>query len=111
MQVTACHVVSPDASEAERAQAEAWIATTLDDLEVDVEVDRRLIEATSVTRGIAKESRDYDLVVLGAAQEPFLRQVMFGEIPEKVARYSPASVLVVKQYEGHVRSWLKRTLG
>jgi amino acid transporter/nucleotide-binding universal stress UspA family protein len=111
MQVTACHVVSPDASDEDRAQAEAWIATTLDDLEVDLEVDRRLIEATSVAGGIAKESLDYDLVVLGAAQEPFLRQVMFGEIPEKVARYSPASVLVVKQYEGHMRSWLKRTLG
>ena len=54
---------------------------------------------------------DYDLVVLGAAREPYLQQVMFGEIPEKVARYSPASVLVVKRYEGHVRSWIKRALG
>ena len=35
----------------------------------------------------------------------------FGEIPEKVARYSPASVLVVKQYEGHVRSMFKRMFG
>ena len=76
-----------------------------------VPVKRKLIEATSVAGGIALESRDYDLVVLGAAREPLLRQVMFGEIPEKVARYSPASVLVVKRYEGHVKSWLKRTLG
>ncbi len=34
-----------------------------------------------------------------------------GEIPEEVARYSPASVLVVKQYEGHVRSMFKRMFG
>jgi nucleotide-binding universal stress UspA family protein len=80
-------------------------------IEVGVDVEKKIIEASSVAGGIAKESRDYDLVVLGAAQEPYIRQVMFGEIPEKVARYSPASVLVVKRYEGPVRGWLKRMLG
>lgn len=68
-------------------------------------------EASSIAGGIARESRDYDLVVLRAAREPFLLQVMFGEIPEEVARYSPASVLVVKRYGGHVRSLLRRALG
>jgi nucleotide-binding universal stress UspA family protein len=80
-------------------------------LDVSIPVEHKLIEASSIAGGIAMESRDYDLVVLGAAREPFLSQVMFGEIPEKVARYSPASVLVVKRYEGTVRSWLKRALG
>jgi len=36
----------------------------------------------------------------GASREPYLKQVMFGEIPGKVARCSPASVLGVKRYEG-----------
>lgn len=111
MTVTACYVVPPDATAETRRQADSWISKTLRAMEVSVPVERKLIEATSVAGGIALESRDYDLVVLGAAREPFLRQVMFGEIPEKVARYSPASVLVVKRYEGHVRSWLKRALG
>ena len=65
----------------------------------------------AIAGGIALASRDFDLVVLGAAREPIFRQVLFGEIPEKVARYSPASVLVVKQYEGHVRSMFKRMFG
>jgi amino acid transporter len=111
MEVTACYVVPPDATEEVRRQADTWIGKTLDAMQVDVPVKRKLIEATSIAGGIAKESRDYDLVVLGAAREPFLSQVVFGEIPEKVARYSPASVLVVKRYEGHVRSFLKRALG
>ena len=33
---------------------------------MDIDVERKLIEASSVAGGIAKESRDYDLVVLGA---------------------------------------------
>jgi nucleotide-binding universal stress UspA family protein len=70
-----------------------------------------LIESDSIPGGIAKASKDFDLVVLGAAREPMFRRVLFGEIPEKVARYSPASVLVVKQYEGRVRSVFKRVFG
>ena len=111
MEVTACYVIPPNATAEMRRQADNWITKTLENIEVSIDVDRKLIEASSVAGGIAKESRDYDLVVLGAAREPFLRKIMFGEIPEKVARDSPASVLVVKRYEGHVRSWLKRALG
>lgn len=91
--------------------AERWIRKTIERLDPGVRVDTRVIEAKSVAGGIAKESRDYDLVVLGAAREPYLQKVVFGEIPEKVARFSPASVLVVKRFEGQVRSLLKRALG
>jgi nucleotide-binding universal stress UspA family protein len=111
MSVTACQVVDPDASPAERAEAHHWIDKTLERIGPDVEVDRLLIESESIAGGIARASKDFDLVVLGAAREPIFRQVLFGEIPEKVARYSPASVLVVKQYEGHVRSVFKRMFG
>ena len=111
MEVTACYVVPPGASEQERSEAHRWIQKTLDLIDIKIEVEPKLIEARSVAGGIAKESRDYDLVVLGAAREPFVQQVVFGEIPEKVARYSPASVLVVKRYEGRVRSLVKRAFG
>lgn len=111
MEVTACYVVPPGATAETRRQADSWISKTLEAMEVTVPVERKLIEATSIAGGIAKESADYDLVVLGAAREPFLSQVMFGEIPEKVARFSPASVLVVKRYDGHVRSLMRRAFG
>ncbi len=111
MSVTACQVVDPAAGPEERAEAHHWIDKTLQRIGPDVEVDRLLIESESIAGGIALASKDFDLVVLGAAREPIFRQVLFGEIPEKVARYSPASVLVVKQYEGHVRSMFKRMFG
>jgi len=111
MTVTACQVVDPGAGAAERAEAHHWIDKTLLRIGPDVQVDRLLIESESIAGGIARASKDFDLVVLGAGREPVFRQVLFGEIPEKVARYSPASVLVVKQYEGHVRSMFKRVFG
>jgi nucleotide-binding universal stress UspA family protein len=111
MAITVCNVVEPGASAAERAEGERWIARTRARITADVEIDEKIIEAKTIAGGIAKASRDYDLVVLGAAREPWYQQVLFGEIPEKVARYSSASVLVVKQYEGRLRSFLKRAFG
>ena len=89
LELTAAYVVPPDATEEQRAQAHRWIDKTLTHLDPDIEVERRLIEARSVAGGIAKESRDFDVVVIGAANEPMFRQMLFGEIPERVAGSRP----------------------
>jgi hypothetical protein len=37
--------------------------------------------------------------------------VLFGEIPEKIARYSQTPVMIVQQYEGPLKTVVKRILG
>jgi amino acid transporter len=111
MKVTVVYVVSPDATTEERTEAEHWVDKTVARFGEPLDVERRLIEARTVAGGIALASKDFDLVVLGAAREPLFQKMLFGDIPEKVARHSPVSVLVVKRYEGRVRSLLKRLLG
>ena len=87
------------------------IENTLARLEPGVPREQQLIESESIAGGIASASREFDLVVIGAAKEPFFRKMLFGEIPEKVARYSPTSVLVCKKYEGVMKSIVKKVLG
>jgi nucleotide-binding universal stress UspA family protein len=111
MDVTGGYVVSKDAPEEQREEARKRIEETLARIDQPVARQSRLIESSSVAGGIAKASREYDLVVIGAALEPFFRKMLFGEIPEKVARFSPTSVLVVKKYEGPVKSLVKRIMG
>jgi amino acid transporter/nucleotide-binding universal stress UspA family protein len=111
MTVTAGYVVPPDASDEQLLEGERWMEKTLIHVGETAWLDRELIPAKSVAGGLAFASRDFDLVVIGAAKEPFFRRILLGEIPEKVARYSPASVLIVKGYEGPVKSYLKRVLG
>jgi amino acid transporter len=111
LETTAGYVVPPDATERQRAEAEHWIEKTLTHVDVTVPVESRLIEAESVAGGLAKASRDFDMIVIGAAKEPLFRKMLLGEIPEKIARHSPASVLVVKRYEGAVKSLFKRLMG
>jgi len=111
IELTTAYVVPKDASDKLRAEGRLQTEKTLEGLDGSLESRTRLIESNSVARGIVKASREYDLVVIGAAREPFFRKMLFGEIPEQVARYSSASVLVVKKYEGVVKSILKRSLG
>jgi nucleotide-binding universal stress UspA family protein len=111
MEVTTGYVVPPDADEEQRHNARSWIDKTLTHMRGEVPVEKRLIESSSVAGGLARASRDFDLVVIGAAKEPLFRKILIGEIPQKVARYSPASVLVVKRYEGPVKTLFKRILG
>lgn len=111
IRVTAGFVVPENATSEERQRADDHLNATLSLLKQPVRREKRVIESRSIAGGIAKAGRDYDLVVIGAAKEPFFRKVLFGEIPEKVARYSPSAVMVVKKYEGAVKSILKRILG
>jgi amino acid transporter/nucleotide-binding universal stress UspA family protein len=111
MTVTACYVVRPEGTAEELEAARGRLDQALTQLGEAVTAEKRILTARSVAGGIALASREYDLVVIGAAREPLFRQVLFGEIPERVARYSPTSVLVVKRYEGAVKSILKKALG
>ena len=111
MNVTGGYVVHEQATEEERNRGLKCIDDTLSHLKNPANYEKRLIESKSIAGGIAKASRDYDMVVIGAAKEPYFRKVLFGEIPEKVARYSPNSVLLVKKYEGGVKSIIKRVFG
>lgn len=109
--VTGGFILPETFNEEDEALAFQKIEETLECLESSINTKKRLIDSKSIAGGIAKTSREYDLVVIGAAKEPFFRKMLFGEIPEKVARYSPTSVLVVKKYEGVVKNTLKKILG
>jgi amino acid transporter/nucleotide-binding universal stress UspA family protein len=111
MKITAGYVIPPEATEEARAEAANWIDKTLVHVDPTLIEEKRFIESGSVAGGIAKASLDFDLVVLGAAKEPFFHQRLLGQIPERVARYSPASVLIVKRYEGTAKSLLKSLMG
>jgi amino acid transporter/nucleotide-binding universal stress UspA family protein len=109
--VTGGFILPQEFQEEDEAFALEKLEETLKHLEPAVNTSKRLISSNSIAGGIAKTGRDYDLVVIGAAKEPFFRKMLFGEIPEKVARFSPTSVLVVKKYEGVVKNVLKKIMG
>jgi nucleotide-binding universal stress UspA family protein len=112
MAVTLANVQLEGADDERLQQAQTYLDNTRAIFaENNVHTESTFIKSRSIAGGIARAAKEYDLVTIGAAKEPFFRQVLFGEIPEKVARFSPSAVMVVKKYEGAVKSLLKRILG
>ena len=71
----------------------------------------RLLEGKRVAGTLVKAAANYDLIVIGASREGIFSSVLFGEIPEKVARYSQIPVMIVKRYEGPVKTIVKKIMG
>lgn len=99
--VTLCTVVPVDAqeeliqSEQERlneARGRILKATKFE------QVDTTIIQNRSVTDGIVEELRNHDGVIVGAAGKSFSNRILFGSIPEEVARLSDKPVIVVKRH-------------
>lgn len=110
-EVTCCYVVPPGASAYQRETARHWIRKTIRAAGLEGRVEIRLIEGKRIAESLVKAAKEYDLVVLGASKEGIFSSVLFGEIPEKIARYSQTPVMIVKQYEGPLKTVVKRILG
>ena len=110
-QVTCCYVVEPNAVEDSREAARQWIEKTIRLTNLERKVEIRLLEGKKVATTLIRAATEYDLIALGASKEGLFSNVLFGEIPEKVARYSKTPVMIVRRYEGPVKSLVKKVLG
>lgn len=81
---------------------------------VPEEIIFRLKCKESVVDGILEEAaeaeEDYDMIVIGASEEWFVRDLLFGSIPDRVADSVSSSVLMVRKYEPAPVSWVRRTM-
>ena len=109
--VSCCYVTEPDACEEEREEGRQWIQKAIRQTSLEGKADMHLLEGKRVAMTLVRAAQDYDLVILGASREGVFSNVLFGEIPEKVARYSQSPVMIVRCYEGPVKSLVKRIMG
>jgi amino acid transporter/nucleotide-binding universal stress UspA family protein len=82
--------------------------------EIPEAVTFRLTCNESVVDGVleeiaqADEEDGYDLIAIGASEEWFLRNLLFGSITDQIADRAPCSVLMVRRYEPAPVSWVRR---
>lgn len=97
--------------EKKRKRAEGCLAETKKELARKGKIiTEKIICASNILEAILEESKDYELVIIGASKEGLWKRLRFGTIPEKLTRSSPVSVLVVRKFEGAILSWLRRFL-
>jgi amino acid transporter/nucleotide-binding universal stress UspA family protein len=110
-EVTCCYAVEPNAEEDEREKALQFIQRTIHLTSLEGRTEMCLLEGKRIATTLIHAAADYDLIIMGASREGVFSNVLFGEIPEKVARYSQTPVMIVQRYEGPVKSLIKRVMG
>ena len=61
-----------------------------------INVKSTIIKNDSINRGILSESKNYDAIMLGATEHRF-KKILFGSIPEVIAKESLKTVVLVKK--------------
>ncbi|MFQ6015684.1 MAG: amino acid permease [Anaerolineae bacterium] len=123
--ITAVYVTEPGASPEEMAEGRERIQQSIAAMQrqaaklpglngqtralEEIPIESRVITAESVVDGIAETGAEYDMVLIGASEESLIDQVLFGSLPEQVARACPTPVVMAKRYGGLPRFWLQRT--
>ena len=110
-EVTCCYVVEPSAGDSSREAARQWIEKTIRLTHLEGKAKSLLLEGKKVATTLVRAAAGYDLIALGASKEGVFSNVLFGEIPKKVARYSQTPVMIVQRYEGPVKSLIKKVMG
>jgi nucleotide-binding universal stress UspA family protein len=60
----------------------------------------KIIKSDDLVTSIVEESRKHDMVVIGATEASMFRQLLFGSVPEAIAKRCPRTVLMVKKRAG-----------
>jgi nucleotide-binding universal stress UspA family protein len=84
------------------------IDRTLQQVKTRHPIRQQVVVADHVVKGILKESKDYDIVILGASHEGIFQQILFGVIPEQVAKRCSKTVIMVKGKPGPIVTGLRR---
>ncbi|MEO1262957.1 MAG: amino acid permease [Bacteroidota bacterium] len=110
-QLTLLQVTSPNASEEELERNRRTLKTAIERIpsDNDLEITTKVTTNDSITDGILQAGKGYDLLMIGAAGKSIYPQILFGSIPEDIAKNIDTSVIIVKHYD-RVKSLLGRVV-
>ena len=108
-QVVALHLIPRDG---DMKVAEERQRTLMEQISVitDFPVELRVVPGDDVVQDIlayAKE-RQFEQIVIGASEEGFLEQAVFGTIPQRIAQQAEVNVIMVKRYNPLKHGLLRR---
>lgn len=99
--LTLCTVVKPSDKKARKEAAQVTVDEAVARVKEqfpDMEVETRVLLHEDVTVGILSAAKAYDTLVVGAAGGSLYPQIMFGNIPEALAKEFEGPVIMVKSH-------------
>jgi nucleotide-binding universal stress UspA family protein len=93
-EVTVLHIVHPDRA---KLGVKEIVDRVFDDPETHSQVTLRVVEEHWPVEAVLRESMHHNLIVVGMAEELGLESRLIGLRPERIARESPGSLLIVRK--------------
>lgn len=98
--------------ETEKQDGEEFLDSTLKDIDfASTKLNKKILKSHSIMETILNESKNHDMIIIGASRRSLYHQMRYGSLPRNIALYSQVPVMIVKKYEGTIKSWIKRFLG
>jgi amino acid transporter/nucleotide-binding universal stress UspA family protein len=107
--VTVLHVVPAKAESAALARAEQVFRYVLDGVGYEP-IERQVVEGASVVEAVLAQAEGRDLIVIGATEEPLLKNLLVGNIAGQIADQAPITVIIVKRRSSPLHSFLRQTV-
>ncbi|MCB2155341.1 amino acid permease [bacterium] len=109
--LTVCSVLNPEREE-QKPEIEERLEDAVDRLKAGepVDVGKTILRNKAVEDAIVEAAEEYDAIVIGAAGRSIYPQILFGSIPETIARRSEKPVILVKYYHP-VKALFGRVMG
>ncbi len=101
--------IPPQARESAKVHMMKVLSSVANELHYP-KVEIKTVDKDNVVDSILAESRDHDLVVMGASEEPLFENILVGNVPEQVARRAEVTVIMVKRRSSAVHSFLRQTV-
>jgi Kef-type K+ transport system membrane component KefB/nucleotide-binding universal stress UspA family protein len=96
--VTVLHVVPPERAAADRPlNAKGETDRVFQDPAAPTPVTFKVVPDVSPVNAVVREAREFDLVIIGVAEQWGLESHLFGWRPERIAQECPASLLIVRK--------------
>jgi basic amino acid/polyamine antiporter, APA family len=108
VKVTALRVVRLGATEPELVRAAQDIAQSVEN--IPYEFDRQIVEGNNIVETILQVAESYDLIVIGATNEPLFKNLLMGNVPEQVAVRAKVTTIMVKRRHSPVKSLLRELI-
>jgi amino acid transporter/nucleotide-binding universal stress UspA family protein len=107
--VTILHVLPPGADEVGRIRAERAVAESMHGVD-GVPIETMYVEGDDPVESILSSAKGYDLIVIGATEEPVFTNFLVGTLPERVARGAEVTVMMVKRRSSPIHSFVRKAL-
>jgi nucleotide-binding universal stress UspA family protein len=107
--VTVMHVAPTGCAEADRVRADKYIRQAINSKTYQP-LERLVVESDNVLEAVLQTAKGYDLIVVGATEEPLLKNLLLGNLATRIAKEAEVTVVMVKRRSGPIKSLLRQTV-